>query len=101
MKKVRELARECDTFISVDSFFPHLARHEGKTGVVVWSVSDPLIFGYPENVNILKDRKYLRKGQFEMWEAQSYSPECFPEPEDVCSAVFGILGGKGERWRTT
>lgn len=87
LSRIKELLREWDTWISVDSFLPHLAHHVGKRGVVIWGVSDPLIFGYPENINLLKDRKYLRKNQFDHWEAQPYSEEPFVDPEVVINAV--------------
>ena len=31
---------QCKTWVSVDSFFPHLCSHTKKSGVVVWSRSD-------------------------------------------------------------
>ena len=66
LKMCETLVRQSDLFLSVDNFLPHLAHTIGKRGVVIWGTSDPLIFGYPENVNLLKDRKYLRGNQFEI-----------------------------------
>jgi ADP-heptose:LPS heptosyltransferase len=54
--ELRGLIRRCRTWVGCDSFFQHLAWDEGKPGIVLWSVSDPLIFGHPENVNLLKDK---------------------------------------------
>ena len=87
LKNIKGLLEECDYWISVDNFLPHLAHHVGKPGVVIWSVSDPLIFGYPENVNVLKDRKYLRPGQFDIWEAAIYNQEAFPTAEEVMGQI--------------
>lgn len=77
VKKVQE---DMDIFYSVDNFFPHLCHYYGKKGVVMWGVSNPELFGYKENINILKDSKYLRPNQFEMWEQWDYSLEPFIKP---------------------
>lgn len=86
-KELLALTSTIDFFISVDSFLPHLAKHVGKTGVVIWGKSDPLIFGYPENLNILKDRKYLRKGQFNYWEEEPFDDEVFLGPKEVYELI--------------
>ena len=86
------LADTCDYWLSVDSFLPHLAQHLFKSGVVLWSKSDPAIFGYPENLNLLKDRKYLRAKQFRIWEEESYDPDAFLDPASVLRAIH--------TWRT-
>ena len=75
----------------MDSFLPHLAQQVEKPGVVIWSVSDPEIFGYKNNLNILKDRKYLRGNQFDIWEAGSYNPEAFLKAEEVYSVIKGEI----------
>jgi hypothetical protein len=49
----------------------------------VWGVSDPLIFGHPENTNLLKDRKHLAKNQFLWWEQTEHQDERFVEPNEV------------------
>lgn len=82
-QEIEKLLGKCDTWVSVDSFLPHVAYHLKKPGIVIWSVSDPKIFGYPQNRNLLKDRKYLRKNQFDIWEAHSLVPDSFVEPEIV------------------
>lgn len=81
--EITKLVIDCEYWISVDSFLPHLASHVGKRGVVLWSVSDPVIFGYPDNINILKDRSYLRKKQFAIWEDESRNEDAFVEPDEV------------------
>lgn len=75
-----------DTFISVDNFFPHMVHYNfkgAKKGTVIFSKSDPLIFGYKENNNLLKDRKYLRWDQFGPWEMTDYVEEAFMTPDEV------------------
>lgn len=83
ISELRRLINECRTWVSCDSFFQHLAWDEGKPGVVLWGPSDPLIFGHPENVNLLKDRKYLAPNQFLWWEQTPHDPERFVGPEEV------------------
>jgi ADP-heptose:LPS heptosyltransferase len=78
-----ELLKECRTWISCDSFLQHLGWDQGKKGIVLWGPSDPLIFGHPENINLLKDRSYLVKNQFLWWEATEHQNERFVEPHIV------------------
>ena len=81
--ELRQLIAKCDTWIGVDSFFQHLAWEQGKEGVVLWSVSDPLIFGHPENINLLKNRDYLAPNQFLWWDFTPHNPDAFVKPEEV------------------
>lgn len=83
ISELRKLIGECRTWIGVDSFFQHLAWDEGKKGIVLWGPSDPLIFGHPENINLLKDRKYLAPNQFLWWEQTEHQNERFVGPEEV------------------
>jgi hypothetical protein len=85
---IEKLIMECRIWVSVDSFLPHMAKHINKRGIVLWSVSDPNIFGYPENINLLKDRKYLRKNQFAVWEDVVLNPESFVSPEILYQALY-------------
>ena len=57
--------KESKFFISVDNFFHHFAHYHKKCGFVIFSKSDPELFGYKENINILKSKKYLRLYQFQ------------------------------------
>jgi hypothetical protein len=87
LKKLGELLHTTDGWISVDNFFPHLAMYHKKPGIVIWSVSDPKIFGYEENFNILKDRKYLRLKQFDIWEAYPFVPEAFYSANEIYKII--------------
>jgi ADP-heptose:LPS heptosyltransferase len=87
LKDLRALIHECDAWISCDSFLQHLAWDEGKKGIVLWSVSDPVIYGHPENINLLKSRDNLAKNQFLWWEFVDHDPSKFVDPE----VVFGAL----------
>jgi hypothetical protein len=82
----------CDGFISIDNFIQHYATFLGKRGVVIFGQSDPLIYGYPQNINLLKDRKYLRSDQFGIWESVDFKKEVFVLPENVMLALIALLG---------
>lgn len=86
------LVNQCKTWISCDSFFQHFCWDIGKPGVVIFGQSDPNIFGHPENINLLKDRKYLREKQFWIWEQAEYNEEAFVSPDVVVDALkkFGV-----------
>lgn len=88
LEKLGELVDTCDTWISVDSFGQHFCWDRGKPGIVLWGQSDPLIFGHPENINLLKDRKYLRDKQFWLWEQCNYKEEAFVDTDTVVEAVL-------------
>jgi ADP-heptose:LPS heptosyltransferase len=81
--QLRQLIKECRIWIGVDSFFQHLAWSEGKPGIVLWSVSDPVIFGHPENHNLLKSRNNLAQNQFLWWDFTEHNPDYFVSPEEV------------------
>jgi ADP-heptose:LPS heptosyltransferase len=86
-KELRELIKEVDFFISTDNFFQHFCHHYNKHGIVIWGQSDPLIFGYEHNINLLKDRKYLREKQFWLWEQCEYKIEVFVTPEEIIKKI--------------
>ncbi len=81
------LVKECKTWMSCDSFFQHLCWDLGKKGIAIFGQSDPNIFGHPENINLLKDRKYLREKQFWIWEQAEYIEEAFVDPDTVIMAL--------------
>jgi glycosyltransferase involved in cell wall biosynthesis len=89
--KLKELLDNADTFLSVDSFFPHFANYYGKHGVVIFSQSDPNLFGYPENLNILKSTDYLRKEQFWLWTQAKFNKEAFISSKEVLDNLLGVL----------
>jgi len=85
--QLKPLVHQCRTWISCDSFFQHFCWDIGKPGVVLWGQSDPNIYGHPENVNLLKDRKYLFHNQFLSWDLIPYRDEAFVEPAAVVKAL--------------
>ncbi len=90
-EKIKELLDESDTFISVDSFLPHLAHYVNKHGIVIFSQSDPEIFGYKENLNLLKSRDYLRKEQFWLWSQTDLNMNSFMPVDEVLDKVLAFL----------
>jgi ADP-heptose:LPS heptosyltransferase len=92
LSELEKLVKECKTWLSCDSFIQHFCWDLGKPGIVVFGQSDPNIFGHPENINLLKDRKYLREKQFWIWEQAEFIEEAFVTPEVVIDALkkFGV-----------
>lgn len=85
------LLKHFKTWISVDNYFHHLAVTTNKPGVVIFTRSDPVIYGHKENVNLLRDRKYLRYDQYGIWEQCNYIADASIEPEKVFDAVNNIM----------
>lgn len=91
LRALAALIRASETWISVDNFFHHMAWTVGKRGIAIFGLSDPEIFGHPENMNLLKDRRFLRQRQFGLWGQEASKPEAFVSPEEVVTAVEKIL----------
>jgi ADP-heptose:LPS heptosyltransferase len=87
LEELKNLINECDTFVTVDNFIQHYAVYLGKKGVVIFSKSDPKHFGYPQNINLVKNKDYFRKYQFQTWEEDEFVQEAFIGPEVVVSAI--------------
>lgn len=83
LEKLKEEILECDFWISIDNFFQHFASYYGKKGIVIFSVTSPTVYGYKENINILKDEKYLAKNQFMIMESIPFDYEAFVKPEEI------------------
>ena len=94
LSELQQLIEQCDAWIAVDSFFQHYCWHLGKPGIVLWGQSDPLIFGHHENINLLKDRAYLRSEQFWLWEQATYREDCWVAPSEVIVHLNRLLENK-------
>lgn len=91
-KELFELIKDCDGWFSVDNFFQHFATYYNiRNGFVMFGQSDPNIFGYKVNTNILKDRKYLRPDQYGFWWDRPYTEEAFLSAEEVVKIVLPKL----------
>lgn len=91
-EELEQLVKDCDTWACVDNFFHHMCSFiPNKKGVVVWGKSNPSLFGYAHNTNLLKDKKYLRANQFDIWEHEDYSSKCWSNAEIVVQAIMKII----------
>lgn len=92
-KELEVLAWKDETLlISVDSFFSHFCHTIGRSCIVLWGKSDPNVFGYTENINVLKDRKYLRNAhdQFVFWNDVEFDSEVFVKADQVMKIIENI-----------
>lgn len=82
-QEITKHIKECDTFISVDSYLQHHAWWMDKRGIVLWGQSDPSIFGHDLHINLYTDRKFFRQNQFDIWEGVPMIEEAFVRPSVV------------------
>jgi hypothetical protein len=81
------IVRGAQKWLSVDNFFHHFCNSINVPGIVIFGQSDPKIFGHLQNINLLKDRKYLRPDQFGIWESATFNPEAFVDVATVCKCL--------------
>lgn len=86
-KELGQLILQSQTGICADSFLQHYYWFLGRRAIALFGISDPLIFGHPENLNLLVDRRFLRTNQFDLYYLNDYKPEAFPPPEQVIEAL--------------
>ena len=91
-KDLENMVDCADMIVCIDSFLQHLAWIRGKYAYVIWGQSDPLLFGHSCHINLLKDRKYLRKYQYEIWETTPmnqtvYNADAFEAAEIVWKQI--------------
>ncbi|MFA6971365.1 MAG: glycosyltransferase family 9 protein [Gallionella sp.] len=96
LETIKKDLQLCDGWVSVDNFLPHLGASLGKRGVVIFGPSDPIVFGHPSNINVLKDRKYLRPLQFATWHEEEMVEERFARPEEILKIILDYLAEKTE-----
>lgn len=86
-REVGNLIRESKTGICVDSYLQHYYWFLNRKAIVLWGISDPIIFGHKMHLNLLKDRKYLRPNQFDLYYSNEYNTEAFVAPNEVMKAL--------------
>jgi len=87
-----KLAQSSKAWLSVDNFFQHFCSYyKIPNGFVIFGQSDPKIFGYSSNTNVLKNPKYLRQHQFNFWWQTDYKKEVFVSAEDLAKIVLPTL----------
>lgn len=90
--KLVDLVRECETWIAVDNFFPHFCNyHRLQPGVVIFGPSDPSIFGYHQNTNVLRSRESLRPHQYGSWTEWHHDPAAFPYAENILPHLYQLV----------
>jgi len=94
LRKIQELITGCRFWISGDNFLQHMvnAAVEQVRGVVLWGVSDPKLFGYGYNLNILRGTQYLRPDQFGVWPGFPKNNDVFERPEIVIERIVNSYG---------
>ena len=99
-KQIETYIRDCKFWISSDTFLPHLVNcmQNPVKGVVLFSQSDPALFGYDYNINLLRSPKYLRKYQYQWWKDPSKNEYviskkngAFCDPEYVITKIEHLL----------
>jgi len=64
MDKVKEILSKMDFCICVDTWLQHACNTLGIPCIVIWSVTDPEIFGYPHHVNLIGDKECFSENQY-------------------------------------
>jgi ADP-heptose:LPS heptosyltransferase len=90
---VEQLVKDCEWWLAVDSFLPHLAHMLKKPGIVMWGPSDPRIFGYPEHLNLQPSPPQLRPDPFGLWADCAHSSSRFLPALDAAARI--------REWRRT
>lgn len=83
IKELEILIKKCKTWVSIDSFFQHLARYNNKPWIVLWGKWDPKIFWHDTNINLIWNIKNIRKNQFDVWENEECDKSIFVKPEKI------------------
>jgi hypothetical protein len=90
--EIQNLLSACKTWISVDNFLPHLANCiTCPSGIVIFGLSDPQIYGYDYNLNILKDRSFLRPDQFGSWFDIKPNLQAYKSGREVFEQILTVL----------
>ncbi len=87
LDQLNTLVKSALTVVCVDSFIQHFCWSIGKKVVVLWGSGHPNIYGHVENINLLKDPKYLRPDPFVWWEEELCNPDAFVAPEVIVKTI--------------
>lgn len=80
LQDIENLIDEHDLWISIDSFLPHYCDcYKLKNGIVIYTVSNPDIFGYKSNINLIKNKKFIRNRNkiFIYYNKEDYNENAF------------------------
>lgn len=81
--ELKKLLDDCFCWFSVDNFFHHFATYYKKPGIVIFTVSDPKLFGHSQNINLHNGENHFRKNQFGLWSQSEYDKKAFIDPKKV------------------
>ena len=92
---IQERIMGCRMWLSGDNFLQHMANTLPirVKGIVLWGVSDPDLFGYEYNLNILRSPRYLRPDQFGIWTGFVKNNDSFDRPEATLEKMNAVYGG--------
>lgn len=90
-KQLTQEIQAATVVICVDNFMQHMAHYYDVKCIVLWGQSDPQLFGYNENVNLVKDGKYFRPNQFDVWESTEYKEDAFLPAKEVFEHIKHLL----------
>lgn len=80
---------EGKNWLSVDSFLPHLINSTHKTsGVVIFGISDPEIFGYGYNMNVIKGHQFIKKNKFEFYSEKDVNLDAWLKPNILSKIIL-------------
>lgn len=91
MHDLKYLLDNCKAWVSIDNFFPHFAHYYGKQGVAIFIYSNPLLFGYKENINVFKNELFFKPNQFTPWYDCPIHPNPWISPNKVFNALKPLL----------
>jgi len=96
LTELESLVKDVGNFIAIDNFLHHLAYSIGVSGTVLWGPSDPNLFGYATQNNIIKSREFLRKDQFGYYKDYKWehTQDGWLKPEEVISGIRECSGLK-------
>jgi hypothetical protein len=91
-RQIEKLIDDCRSWIGVDNFLQHLCHCRPVTpkGIVLWGISDPQLFGYEYNLNVIGKR--LRPDQFGTWQIEP-DPSVFWDAEEVFKRIQLFIKG--------
>ena len=93
LKELQKRISDCRCWISVDNFLQHMCNSMDTIvpGVVIWAESDPTLFGYSYNRNVLKSQKFLRPNQFDVWHGVKQKEFMFEKADKVFEHITKFL----------
>ena len=104
LKELESKISDCRMWIGVDNAIQHMVNcmDEIVPGIVIFGESDPKMFGYHYNCNILKSKDYLRPDKFGIWMDRERKNEAFSSAEEVFLKIKEALNlPKDESWKTS